>query len=76
MGDVKVFDEVVVIGDVCFDGSFGIWCGLFLVRLRSRSLRLNKILLRQNQGSTGIPAKSRSRSKLASLPGSRSRSKS
>ena len=29
-----------------------------------------------NQGSTGIPAKSRSRSKLAYLPGSRSRSKS
>ena len=28
------------------------------------------------QGSTGIPAKSRSRSKLAYLPGSRSRSKS
>ena len=31
---------------------------------------------RYGQGSTGIPAKSRSRSKLAYLPGSRSRSKS
>jgi len=25
VGDVKVFDEVVVNGDVCFNGSFGVF---------------------------------------------------
>ena len=25
MGNVEVFDEVVVHGDVCFDGSFGVF---------------------------------------------------
>ena len=25
MGNVEVFDKVVVYGDVCFDGSFGVF---------------------------------------------------